>query len=604
MQDKIIFHEDILEQLIEKYRGPNIMPKWISEHGGIMFGWKKGTTTFVIGIFFPPQKESTAVFCNFAGKELMSLRNSIDQENKKLNEQNHINIVGWIHTHPDIRVFISGTDKNTIKNLAKWDKTLTAVVVDPYKNMIEEIIGAWNSDLKKINLKINKIPINNDVEKALEGIKESIKSQYSYNKNILIGIPRKPMKQKPMKQKPMIQIPPNPQYINIIIKKLDIIIGKINSLPNDILTLNSDLYQKIMELFKKEIENIIINQEKIINEILPNVISHYSSNENVHIGTPRKPITETKQPVSIDPSSLMSTSTMLNFTYKELLSQLGNIMDNNDYQYRIKLDVIIEKINSLSNDILTLNSGLSQKIMELSITENENKNKLENILTNQKKIINDILPNVISQNNTIEKLIHKNVEQIINSIHETFNEDYIKTLIEQLNIIKSLVSDVKSIEPIIRSYFDKLNETENKITTRMNLISDRLNTMQRQLFDKNLLLEKMLTEKEIENLKKKITSSDNNKNYKKYHIVEEYYFMTDGLSVKMSKINKPIVERKKFYWSDKWKTIEYKEKNNFIKLVFNKKIILIIDKSKASDLLDLLKRYSPILTIETIEAEQ
>ncbi len=42
-------------------------------------------------------------------------------------------IVGWIHTHPGLGLFLSGTDINTQKRYQSWDPRAIAIVVDPTK---------------------------------------------------------------------------------------------------------------------------------------------------------------------------------------------------------------------------------------------------------------------------------------------------------------------------------------------------------------------------------------------------------------------------------------------------------------------------------------
>ncbi len=112
-------------------------PKGRMEMGGLLFGHvdSSGRNVCVVG-FFPKQTESTPAYCEFEGKWMAigaAAAHKANQVNADQEDTPTIRVIGWIHTHPDIRIFLSSTDVTTFSQMIDFspDGRFIAVVVDP-----------------------------------------------------------------------------------------------------------------------------------------------------------------------------------------------------------------------------------------------------------------------------------------------------------------------------------------------------------------------------------------------------------------------------------------------------------------------------------------
>ena len=123
----------IIEQT-EAYTGP----RGHLEMGGLLFGHvdERGRNTCVVG-FFPKQSEEEPGYCKFDGKWSAIGASAVDVANESIEDSDDaipkIRLIGWIHTHPDISIYLSDTDIKTYREMLAWtrDERFVAVVVDP-----------------------------------------------------------------------------------------------------------------------------------------------------------------------------------------------------------------------------------------------------------------------------------------------------------------------------------------------------------------------------------------------------------------------------------------------------------------------------------------
>ncbi len=113
-------------------------PRGRLEMGGVLVGHvdDNGANIAVTG-FFPDQIEETPGYCMFDGKWMAIAAAACDHANSTIEgEGPQIRVIGWIHTHPDIGIFLSGTDIKTFRQLRDQcpERRFVAVVVDPLRN--------------------------------------------------------------------------------------------------------------------------------------------------------------------------------------------------------------------------------------------------------------------------------------------------------------------------------------------------------------------------------------------------------------------------------------------------------------------------------------
>jgi len=114
------------------------LPRGRLEMGGLLIGHidSKGNNTVVCG-FFPRQDEASSGYCEFHGSFTAIASAACDYANEKAGGDHtpDLRVIGWIHTHPDIGIFLSGIDINTFRMLRQvsFEQRCVAVVVDPIR---------------------------------------------------------------------------------------------------------------------------------------------------------------------------------------------------------------------------------------------------------------------------------------------------------------------------------------------------------------------------------------------------------------------------------------------------------------------------------------
>jgi proteasome lid subunit RPN8/RPN11 len=111
-------------------------PRGALEMGGILIGHidNNGNNVVVCG-FFPEQREASSGYCEFDGSFSAIAAAACDLANQRCGGEHtpELRIIGWIHTHPGLDIFLSGIDISTFKELRNmsYERRTVAVVVDP-----------------------------------------------------------------------------------------------------------------------------------------------------------------------------------------------------------------------------------------------------------------------------------------------------------------------------------------------------------------------------------------------------------------------------------------------------------------------------------------
>lgn len=100
------------------------------EWGGLLIGRKVDGELHCLAAILPPQKTQTRGYCEFKRELFPVIYNALEDLETKYNESS-LNIITWIHTHPNLGVFLSSTDTDTYTYLAKMNPALSAIVLDP-----------------------------------------------------------------------------------------------------------------------------------------------------------------------------------------------------------------------------------------------------------------------------------------------------------------------------------------------------------------------------------------------------------------------------------------------------------------------------------------
>jgi proteasome lid subunit RPN8/RPN11 len=138
------------------------------EMGGLLIGHvdEQGRNVVVAG-FFPEQTEASSGYCEFEGGFAALAAGACDYANERTGGSHtpNLRVIGWIHTHPDIGIFLSGIDVRTFKTLRQMsgDGRCVAVVVDPLRKIHGVFRSPSSAENKDAEQATGKIRLSEDL---------------------------------------------------------------------------------------------------------------------------------------------------------------------------------------------------------------------------------------------------------------------------------------------------------------------------------------------------------------------------------------------------------------------------------------------------------
>jgi hypothetical protein len=103
-----------------------------TEKCGLGLGFEDAGRSVVLAYLWPKQTSDSGAFCSFDVADLGALLPLIVDLRRSHGVQGNAGIVAWVHTHPRIGLFLSGTDRGTLGRLAAFDDSIAAVVFDVF----------------------------------------------------------------------------------------------------------------------------------------------------------------------------------------------------------------------------------------------------------------------------------------------------------------------------------------------------------------------------------------------------------------------------------------------------------------------------------------
>jgi|GEM_PF-2624317 len=174
MIEKCVIDENVLKNIVRfaaQFEG--------IEWGGALLGWQESDTVYVILCFFPPQMLQYGSYCEFDGRDLIRLKNALSDTLQKYPRFRARKIVGWIHTHPHLSVFLSSQDLSTFNTIFSLEPNAVAVVIDPFcKEKYSSVFTKEN--LAGFPLTAKKLILDTyyDEDKAVQFLENSLVSNY------------------------------------------------------------------------------------------------------------------------------------------------------------------------------------------------------------------------------------------------------------------------------------------------------------------------------------------------------------------------------------------------------------------------------------------
>ena len=144
-------------------------PRGRLEMGGLLIGHvdHEGNNVVICG-FFPRQDQASSGYCEFHGSFSAIAAAACDYANEKAGGAHtpNLRVIGWIHTHPDIGIFLSGIDVNTFRSLRthSFEQRCVAVVVDPLRQEHGVFTSEKNAQNKHAGIANDKIKLSEDLQ--------------------------------------------------------------------------------------------------------------------------------------------------------------------------------------------------------------------------------------------------------------------------------------------------------------------------------------------------------------------------------------------------------------------------------------------------------
>lgn len=124
-QDAVVITENLAGALL------SYLSEAEHERGGVLLGHHNQSVTRVSMAVFPPQLRRDRTACEFDVGCLSVIHTAKDTLDREL-VQRVGTIVGWVHSHPRIGLFLSTTDAATLSAWRQLDPQAVAVVADPH----------------------------------------------------------------------------------------------------------------------------------------------------------------------------------------------------------------------------------------------------------------------------------------------------------------------------------------------------------------------------------------------------------------------------------------------------------------------------------------
>jgi hypothetical protein len=123
-----------------------------NEIGGVALTVRVQGTLILLGAVLPDQLKANASFCEFPAEEVNRVRTAINAAAGNLGIDPTEVTISWVHTHPRIGPFLSGTDVNTARDWRAFDPDFTPIVMDPLASpdRLDRQIGVFDAHSKPI----------------------------------------------------------------------------------------------------------------------------------------------------------------------------------------------------------------------------------------------------------------------------------------------------------------------------------------------------------------------------------------------------------------------------------------------------------------------
>jgi hypothetical protein len=121
-----------------------------AEQGGVALLARSHGVILLLAAVFPSQVRASTVHCEFSTADIDRVRRALDGVADEIDIADGGVKVTWVHTHPRLGVFLSGTDLETSRIWREFDPDFTPIVIDISKGNLEDQIGFFYPNGEKI----------------------------------------------------------------------------------------------------------------------------------------------------------------------------------------------------------------------------------------------------------------------------------------------------------------------------------------------------------------------------------------------------------------------------------------------------------------------
>ena len=225
------------------------------EWGGLLLSREVNGEAECIAAVLPPQKKQSPGFCEFKKELFPVIQKALDEIETKYHDAS-LKIVTWIHTHPNLGVFLSTTDHATYTYLSKLNPAITAIVVDPvnYEWLSVNSLPGSVYGFTALDLDLNLLIANKDNDPKLGEKLELLKVCINSDKS-----------------KKMLNIAPSDRVEVFMPVSIDVLL-------RDIIKSNIEGIQGLLQRLKKSVFNvdssIVVKPQKEQNSAIQEVVDY------------------------------------------------------------------------------------------------------------------------------------------------------------------------------------------------------------------------------------------------------------------------------------------------------------------------------------------
>ncbi|MFF4021010.1 Mov34/MPN/PAD-1 family protein [Streptomyces sp. NPDC001843] len=115
--------------------------RFTTERGGVLVGKRSTGPVEITAAVFPPQRVSTATRCSFDTGVIEGVHETLSDVRRTERGDHGTTVLGWVHSHPRMGVFLSDQDRHTLTTWTSLDAAAVALVADPFAQSSQ--IRAW-----------------------------------------------------------------------------------------------------------------------------------------------------------------------------------------------------------------------------------------------------------------------------------------------------------------------------------------------------------------------------------------------------------------------------------------------------------------------------